>query len=38
MFEYFLCGPKPMTDAVQQVLHTLSVPIGKIHIELYDMV
>jgi len=38
MYEHFLCGPKPMTDAVQRGLHELSVPLGKIHIELYDMV
>ena len=37
-YEYFLCGPKPMTDAVQQGLHELHVPLGKIHFELFDMV
>ncbi|MCF6282651.1 MAG: ferric reductase-like transmembrane domain-containing protein [Candidatus Polarisedimenticolaceae bacterium] len=37
-YEYFLCGPKPMSDAVQQELHTLQVPLGKVHFELFDMV
>ena len=37
-YEYFLCGPKPMSDAVQQGLHTLHVPLGQIHFELFDMV
>lgn len=37
-YEYFLCGPKPMSDAVQRGLHTLRVPLGQIHLELFDMV
>lgn len=37
-YEYFLCGPKPMSDAVQQGLHTLHVPMSKIHVEFFDMV
>lgn len=37
-FEYFLCGPKPMSDTVQQELHALQVPLGQIHFELFDMV
>jgi predicted ferric reductase len=36
--EYFLCGPKPMSDAVQQELRELRVPPGRIHFELFDMV
>lgn len=36
--EYFLCGPKPMSDAVQQALHGLGVPLGRVHSELFDMV
>ncbi|NOQ90108.1 MAG: oxidoreductase [Gammaproteobacteria bacterium] len=36
--EYFLCGPKPMSDMVQQELHKLQVPMSKIHFELFDMV
>lgn len=37
-YEYFMCGPKPMCDAVQRGLHTLRVPRGKVHFELFDMV
>lgn len=37
-YEYFLCGPKPMSDMVQQKLHDLKVPLVKIHFELFDMV
>ena len=37
-YECFLCGPKPMTDAAQQGLHTLRVPLSRIHFELFDMV
>ena len=36
--EYFLCGPKPMSDAVQKELHDLKIPLRKIHFELFDMV
>ncbi|MBA3059470.1 MAG: ferric reductase-like transmembrane domain-containing protein [Gammaproteobacteria bacterium] len=36
--EYFLCGPKPMTDAVQQALRALGVPLAQVHFELFDMV
>ena len=37
-FEYFLCGPKPMSDMVQQELRKLQVPMARIHFELFDMV
>ena len=37
-YEYFLCGPKRMSDAVQLELHMLHVPLGKVHFELFDMV
>lgn len=37
-FEYFLCGPQPMTDAAQEGLRSLGVPLGCIHLELFDMV
>ena len=35
--EYFLCGPKPMTLCVEQALHTLRVPLGRVHTELFDL-
>lgn len=37
-FEYFLCGPKPMSDSVQLSLHRLKIPLSHIHFELFDMV
>jgi predicted ferric reductase len=37
-YEYFLCGPKPMSDTVQQGLHAMHVPLSQLHFELFDMV
>lgn len=37
-YEYFLCGPKVMSNSVQQELHELHVPFVQIHFELFDMV
>ncbi|NOQ88261.1 MAG: oxidoreductase [Gammaproteobacteria bacterium] len=37
-YECFLCGPKPMSETVQQGLSYLKVPLGQIHFELFDMV
>jgi len=36
--EYFLCGPKPMTQCVEEFLHALHVPLGRVHSELFDLV
>lgn len=36
--EYFICGPKPVSDATQKELYGLKVPLGKVHFELFDMV
>jgi len=36
--EYFMCGPRPMTDAAQHALHALGVPLARVHFELFDMV
>lgn len=35
--EFFLCGPKAMTDATQQALRALGVPLARVHFELFDM-
>ncbi len=35
---YFLCGPKPMVEAVAAMLDALDVPSSRIHNELFDMV
>ncbi|NOR55835.1 MAG: oxidoreductase [Sulfurovum sp.] len=37
-FEYFICGPKPMSNAAQKELYGLRVPLSKVHFELFDMV
>jgi ferredoxin-NADP reductase len=35
--EYFLCGPKPMSDLAEDGLRRSGVPISRIHRELFDM-
>lgn len=35
--EFFLCGPKPMTDLVEHCLRGLGVPAARIHTELFAM-
>lgn len=37
-YEYFLCGPRRMSNTVQQALHAQRVPLAHIHFELFDMV
>lgn len=37
-YEYFLCGPRPMTDTVQRGLRALGVPLRRVHFELFEMV
>jgi predicted ferric reductase len=38
-YEYFVCGPDPMMDAVEVALHEeMGVPLGKIHSERYNLV
>jgi predicted ferric reductase len=34
----FICGPEPMTTAVQRDLRSLGIPLRRIHLELFDMV
>jgi predicted ferric reductase len=36
--EYYLCGPRAMSDSVQRTLRGLGVPLHRIHCELFDMV
>lgn len=36
--EFFLCGPRAMSDVVQRGLVDRGVPLGRIHFELFDMV
>jgi predicted ferric reductase len=37
-FAYFLCGPTPMTHAVERSLATLGVPAAHVHSEIFDWV
>ncbi len=37
-FEYFICGPVPMIEAVERSLHELGIPMSKYHTELFDLV
>ncbi len=37
-FEYFLCGPTPMTKSVEQALATLGVAAARVHSEIFDWV
>lgn len=34
-FQYFICGPEPMMDAVEDALVRLRVPVEKIHTERF---
>jgi predicted ferric reductase len=36
--EYFLCGPTPMTRAVERALGELEVPSAHVHSEIFDWV
>jgi len=37
-FQYFVCGPPPMMDAMEQSLPTLGIPAENIHTERFDVV
>jgi predicted ferric reductase len=36
-FQFFICGPGPMMDAVEAALHQLGVPGERVHTERFDM-
>jgi predicted ferric reductase len=36
-WEWFVCGPPPMMDAVERGLHRAGVPIGRVHAERFDL-
>jgi ferredoxin-NADP reductase len=36
-FQYFICGPDPMMDAVESALIALDVPPERVHTERFDM-
>lgn len=37
-FQYFICGPTPLMDAMEEVLPKIGVPAERIHTERFDMV
>jgi predicted ferric reductase len=37
-FEYYLCGPTPMTKSVEQSLAVLGIPAARVHSEIFDWV
>jgi len=37
-FQYFICGPTPLMDAMEEVLPDIGVPADRIHTERFDMV
>ncbi|MBN2406007.1 MAG: ferric reductase-like transmembrane domain-containing protein [Coriobacteriia bacterium] len=37
-FQYFICGPTPLMDAMEEVLPKIGVPADRIHTERFDMV
>ena len=37
-YEYFVCGPEPMIQAVEQILYALDVPLTQSHSEIFNLV
>jgi ferredoxin-NADP reductase len=37
-FQFFICGPDPMMDAVETALVKLGAPPERVHTERFDMV
>jgi predicted ferric reductase len=37
-FQYFVCGPEPMMDAVEALLHERGVPPARISMERFDLI
>ncbi len=37
-FQYFICGPGPLMDAMEEALPQIGVPADRIHTERFDMV
>jgi ferredoxin-NADP reductase len=37
-FQYFVCGPQAMMDAIEEALAELGVPGERVHTERFDMV
>ncbi|MDZ4168628.1 MAG: ferredoxin reductase family protein [Coriobacteriia bacterium] len=37
-FQYFICGPNPLMDAMEGALPAIGVPVDRVHTERFDMV
>jgi predicted ferric reductase len=37
-FQYFVCGPLPMIDAVEAMLDGIGIPASRVHTERFEMV
>jgi len=37
-FEFFICGPVPMIEAMESALHGLGIAARRVHTELFDLV
>ena len=37
-FQYFICGPNPLMDAMESALPAIGVPADRVHTERFDMV
>lgn len=38
LYEYFICGPPPMMDSVENDLYKLGIPLGNMHSERFNLV
>ena len=37
-FQYFVCGPNPLMDAMEKALPSIGIPADRVHTERFDMV
>ena len=37
-FQFFICGPNPLMDAMEKALPAIDVPVDRVHTERFDMV
>lgn len=37
-FQYFICGPNPLMDAMEVALPSIGIPADRVHTERFDMV
>ena len=38
LFEYFMCGPEPMTNSTEKTLYAMGVPLRRSHTEIFNLV